>query len=84
MDQNEPPNNFNCRCTMSQRDRRDVYSEKMRLVEIVGVSFMEYVTDDLYDEELQKHFDLAMSKENYEYCQALACEAIKRKIKLKV
>lgn len=67
------------------RDNKYGYSERFTTFSVgEDQSIIIYVTEDLDDDELKKYFEIALSKENFEYCYALAVEALTRGIKFKL
>lgn len=63
--------------------RKYKLSQKSVIKEVAGTYILMYVFSDLDDHELQQQLDHYLSKEDYEYCEALKAEASLRGIKLK-
>lgn len=61
---------------------RGHYSERFKITSIGQEDILLWVTDDLDDEEIINHFEIAMSKDNFEYAQALYAEAQYRGLKI--
>lgn len=66
------------------QDRRKYASAKrFKVREEAGIKFIQYMFDDLSDDELQPHFDRAMENQDFEYAHAVSAEMITRNIKVK-
>lgn len=65
-------------------ERKSKYSIRFTTITVDGHPVIVYVVDDLDDELLNEHFNLALDREDYEYCEALQAEAMSRNLKIKV
>lgn len=62
---------------------RGFYSERWQVIDVGGNPVLVHVTGDMSEPELVDFFKIALSAENWEYCEALEAEANKRHFTLK-
>lgn len=63
--------------------RRYLMSKRFNAVTVIEkVTVIQYLFDDLSNDELQKHFDKSIKDKDYEYANAVASEAVSRDFKL--
>lgn len=62
--------------------RKNPMAIRYKVIDVEGHKVVIHVVDDIEDEYLQKHFDNALARNDFEYCQAIKIEADKRKIKI--
>ena len=63
--------------------RRSLYSKLFKALETPAGPVIVYIVDDLPDELLQYHYDMALDSEDYEYAQAVKIEADSRRLFIK-